>query len=41
VHGHLDIPVSVQAPDWRFALTEDAAGPSAAFDTDVARLFPR
>ena len=41
VHGHLDIPVSMQAPDWRFALTEDAAGPSAAFDTDVARLFPR
>ena len=41
VHGHLDIPVSVQAPDWRFAFTEDASGPSAAFDTDVARLFPR
>ena len=41
VHGHLDIPVSVQAPEWRFALAEDVAGPSAAFDTDVARLFPR
>lgn len=41
VHGHLDIPVSVHAPDWRFALTEDAAGPSSAFATDVARLFPR
>jgi len=41
VHGHLDIPVSVHAPEWRFALTEDAPGPSAAFSTDVARLFPR
>lgn len=41
VHGHLDIPVSVHAPDWRFALTEDAAGPSTAFPTDIARLFPR
>lgn len=41
VHGHLDIPVSVHAPDWRFALTEDAEGPSPAFATDVARLFPR
>ncbi len=41
VHGHLDIPVSVPAPDWRFALTEDAEGPSPAFATDVARLFPR
>jgi hypothetical protein len=28
-------------PDWRFAFTEDASGPSAAFDNDVARLFPR
>lgn len=41
VHGHLDIPVSVHAPDWRFALTEDAEGPSPALATDVARLFPR
>lgn len=41
VHGHLDIPVSVHAPEWRFTLTEDAAGPSPAFATDVARLFPR
>jgi formyltetrahydrofolate-dependent phosphoribosylglycinamide formyltransferase len=41
VHGHLDIPVSVHAPEWRFALTEDPAGPSPAFATDVARLFPR
>jgi formyltetrahydrofolate-dependent phosphoribosylglycinamide formyltransferase len=41
VHGHLDIPVSVHAPEWRFALAEDAVGPSAAFNTDVARLFPR
>ncbi len=41
VHGHLDIPVSVHAPEWRFALAADAPGPSAAFSTDVARLFPR
>ncbi len=45
VHGHLEIPVSVHAPEWRFALTEDVAGPSpadaSAFATDVARLFPR
>ena len=41
VHGHLDIPVSVHAPDWRFALTEDAAGPSSTFSTDMSRLFPR
>jgi folate-dependent phosphoribosylglycinamide formyltransferase PurN len=41
VHGHLNIPVSVHAPEWRFALAEDAVGPSAAFNTDVARLFPR
>ena len=41
VHGHLDIPVSVHAPDWRFALTEDVAGSTSVFSTDVARLFPR
>ncbi len=41
VHGHLDIPVSVHAPDWRFALAEDPAGPSPDFPSDVARLFPR
>ena len=41
VHGRLDIPVSVNAPDWRFALAEDAVGPSPAFAIDVARLFPR
>ena len=41
MHGHLDIPGSVHAPEWRFALAEDAAGPSPEFATDVARLFPR
>ena len=41
VHGQLDIPVSVHAPDWRFALTEDVAGSTSMFSTDVARLFPR
>lgn len=41
VHGHLDVPVSMHAPDWRFALAEDTAGPTPAFATDVARLFPR
>ena len=41
VHGPLDIPVSMHAPEWRFTLAEDAAGPSEAFSTDVARLLPR
>lgn len=41
VHGHLDIPVSVHAPEWRFALTEETDGPTSAFMLDVARLFPR
>ncbi len=41
VHGHLDVPVSVHAPEWRFSLAEESAGPSPAFDLDVARLFPR
>jgi phosphoribosylglycinamide formyltransferase 1 len=40
-HRHLDIPVSVSAPEWRFALAEEGAGPAAAFATDIARLFPR
>jgi folate-dependent phosphoribosylglycinamide formyltransferase PurN len=41
VHGHLDIPVPMPAPESRFALTEDTVGPSPAFAADVARLFPR
>lgn len=41
VHGHLGIAESRQASDWRFALSEDDAGPSSAFASDVARLFPR
>jgi len=45
VHGHLDVPVSLHTPDWRFALIDDAPSPSptgaSAFATDVARLFPR
>ncbi len=45
VHGQLESEATVQAKEdaaeWRFALTEDAAGPSPDFVTDVARLFPR
>jgi phosphoribosylglycinamide formyltransferase-1 len=41
VHGHLDVPVSVHAPEWRFALAEETADSSAVFPLEVARLFPR
>ncbi|WP_411280851.1 phosphoribosylglycinamide formyltransferase [Gemmatimonas sp.] len=45
VHGHLDVPQSVHAPEWRFALIDDSPNPSppvaTAFTTEVARLFPR
>jgi formyltetrahydrofolate-dependent phosphoribosylglycinamide formyltransferase len=40
-HGHLDIPVSLAAPEWRFGLVPDTDGDLAAFGQDVARLFPR
>jgi hypothetical protein len=41
VHGHLDIPVGMAAPEWRFAMVSDTVGDAAAFATDVTRLFPR
>lgn len=41
VHGHLDIPVSVAAPEWRFGLVPDTTEESHAFAQDAARLFPR
>lgn len=41
VHGHLDVPVSPVAPDWRYGLVPDTSDTPAAFDQDVARLFPR
>ena len=41
VHGHLDIPVDVAAPEWRFGLEPDTTGDLQAFAQDAARLFPR
>jgi phosphoribosylglycinamide formyltransferase-1 len=41
VHGHLDIPVGLAVPAWRFGLVSDADTDAAAFPTDLARLFPR
>ena len=41
VHGHVAIPVSPAAPEWRFGLVPDTAGDVAAFATEWARLFPR
>jgi formyltetrahydrofolate-dependent phosphoribosylglycinamide formyltransferase len=41
VHGHLDIPVDVAAPAWRFGLEPDTTGDLQAFAQDAARLFPR
>lgn len=45
VHGHLDIPVGLAVPAWRFGLVPDTdadAGAGAdAFPGDLARLFPR
>lgn len=41
VHGHLDIPVGMAAPEWRFGLVPDTVGDATAFATDVARVFPR
>lgn len=41
VHGHLDIPVGLAAPEWRFGLVADTAQDAPAFAMDVARLFPR
>lgn len=39
VHGHLDIPVSMAAHEWRFGLVSDADADT--FPHDVARMFPR
>ncbi|AMW04695.1 phosphoribosylglycinamide formyltransferase [Gemmatimonas phototrophica] len=41
VHGHLDVPVGLAAPEWRFGLVADVANDAPLFATDVARLFPR
>lgn len=41
VHGHLDIPVDVAAPEWRFGLEPDTTSDLQAFAQDAARLFPR
>lgn len=41
VHGHLDIPVGIAVPEWRFGMVSDTVGDAAAFATDVTRLFPR
>lgn len=41
VHGHVDIPVSPTAAEWRFGLVPDTAGGAAAFAPEWARLFPR
>jgi phosphoribosylglycinamide formyltransferase-1 len=41
VHGHLDIPVGLTVPAWRFGLVADADTDAVAFPTDVAQLFPR
>jgi phosphoribosylglycinamide formyltransferase 1 len=41
VHGHLDIPVSLAAPEWRFGLVPDSSDDLALFGQDTARLFPR
>ncbi|WP_461412490.1 phosphoribosylglycinamide formyltransferase [Gemmatimonas sp.] len=41
VHGNLDIPVSVAAPDWRYGLVPDTTTDLSAFAQDAARLFPR
>lgn len=47
VHGHLDVPVGLAAPEWRFSMAQDTAPESVAdamtapFAQDVARLFPR
>lgn len=40
-HGHVDIPVSPAAPEWRFGLVPDTAGDTSAFAPEWARLFPR
>jgi len=41
VHGHVDVPVSPTAAEWRFGLVPDTAGDAAAFASEWARLFPR
>lgn len=41
VHGHLDIPVGPDAPEWQFALTPDDAEVGARLGVSIARLFPR
>lgn len=41
VHGHLDIPVGLAAPEWRFGLEPDTTGDLQAFAQHAARLFPR
>jgi formyltetrahydrofolate-dependent phosphoribosylglycinamide formyltransferase len=41
VHGHLDVPVALTAPEWRFSMAPDTDGDGNAFASDVARLFPK
>jgi methionyl-tRNA formyltransferase len=41
VHGHVAMPVSPAAPEWRFGLVSDTSDDVAAFATEWARLFPR
>jgi phosphoribosylglycinamide formyltransferase 1 len=41
VHGHLDVPVGLAAPEWRFGLVPEVPDDAPLFATDVARLFPR
>jgi folate-dependent phosphoribosylglycinamide formyltransferase PurN len=41
VHGHLDVPIGMAVPAWRFGLVPDTDAGADAFPGDVARLFPR
>ncbi|MCE2900811.1 MAG: phosphoribosylglycinamide formyltransferase [Gemmatimonas sp.] len=41
VHGHLDVPIGVAVPAWRFGLVPDTEAHDDSFPGDVARLFPR
>ena len=41
VHGHVAIPVSPAAAEWRFGLVSDTSDDVAAFATEWVRLFPR